>query len=63
MYLNRRVAIIYYWLKNNNGISACELLKFLAKPPVKTLAEQYIENIALKGSFYEIPSSIAKCNI
>lgn len=50
----RRLKILYYWLfKQKFNVSFKELLQFLLKPSMKSIARQYILSIS-KSDFYEI---------
>ncbi len=51
----RRLRILYYWLFHcKNNINILELIKFLLKPKVDTIAKKYLKEITLKDNFFEI---------
>lgn len=50
----RRLKILFYWIVGpKNNVSLVEIVKFIFKPKVEQIAQQYIESID-KNSLYEI---------
>jgi FkbM family methyltransferase len=60
----RRLKIIYFWLFiNKNNVSLIELLQFLVKPKINTIAKHFIKGIKqnqndVEVSFKNIPDSL-----
>lgn len=51
----RRIRIILYWLfSKKNNITFSALLKFCLKPPVRTIANRYLDSIVEKDNFYAV---------
>ncbi|WP_051197393.1 FkbM family methyltransferase [Flavobacterium soli] len=51
----RRIRIIFYWLfHTKNNIGFIELLKFLAKPKVDTIAKTFIQSIESIDEYYKV---------
>lgn len=51
----RRFRILFYWLfHDKNNISFVELLKFLAKPKVDTIAKKFIKSIETTEDFNKV---------
>ncbi len=51
----RRLKILFYWLfKARNNVDFFELLGFLTKPGVKTIAGKFIRNISESEEYYKV---------
>jgi FkbM family methyltransferase len=48
----RRLQILFFWIfVNRNNVSFRELIQFLTKPRINSIAKQFIENIELKEDY------------
>ena len=51
----RRIKILFYWLfVNKNNITLSQLLHFLVKPKVHTIAKKYLDKIVKVNQNYEV---------
>lgn len=60
----RRLYIIFHWLfGSRNNVTFSELIRFLTKPKVKTIASRYIDTITERQHFYEISFTPIKAKL
>ena len=54
----RRIFVLFYWIfKNTNNVSFRELVSFLFKPKMHSIASRFISEVSVEDEFYRISFS------